>query len=269
MKRLRALPIEALDEAKIADAFVKTHSMAEVYRLEAIEKVFGSLAGMKPETLAALVQTMRTNLGSVWRVPKVQQDAKTKRTDKDIQAEILRGYATALAALDPAIEAHPDHWRLRLAHAAVVFDEATYQNTLVKGSDFTSKRDAAFAEFQHAADLYVKALPSLQAKDQSAQVYLQWFYASLGACDLEAVKFEYTESPKQVPLIRESLRAITGEAGQKHLTEFANALSTRMSAVQPELKHRYLGAGLQITGDHERAREARDLYNYYRDLSPR
>ncbi len=266
VKRLRALPIDGLDEAKIADAFVKTHSLAEVYRLEAIETVFGSLASMQPETLAALVQRMRTNLGSVWRVPKVQQDANTKRTDKDIQAEILRGYSTALDALEPALFAHPEHWGLRLAHAAVLFDEATYQNSLLKDSSFTAKRDAAFDEFQQAADLYARALPTLQTKDQTAQVYLQWFYASLGACDLEAVKFEYPEAPNQTPLIRDALRAITGEEGEKHLTEFANALSTRISAVQPELKHRYLGAGLQIAGDHERAREAKELYDYYRDI---
>ena len=266
VKRLRALPVGSLDEAKIADAFVKTHSLAEVYRLEAMETVFGPLEGMKPDTLASLVQTMRTNLGSVWRAPKVQQDAKTNRTDKDIQAELLRGYSTALDALEPALAAHPDHWGLRLAHSAVVFDQLTYENSLARGSDFMARRDQAFAGFQKAAELYAKALPSLEAKDQSAQPYLQWFYASLGACDLEAVKFEYPEAPKQHPLIREALAALPGEAGKKHLTDFANALTTRMSAVQPELKHRYLGAGLQIAGDHERAREARDLYNYYQDL---
>lgn len=266
VKRLRALPIESLEETKIADAFVKTHSLAEVYRLDDMQTVFGPLEGMKPDTLASLIQTMRTNLGSVWRAPQVQQDAKTKRTDKDIQAELFRGYSTALEALESALAAHPTHWGLRLAHSAVAFDQLTYENSLARGSDFMARREQAFAGFQQAAHLYAQALPTLEAKDQSSQVYFQWFYASLGACDLEAVKFEYPEAPKQIPLIREALAALPGEAAQKHLTEFANALSTRMSAVQPELKHRYLGAGLQITGDHERAREARELYDYYQDL---
>ena len=90
MKRLRALPVGSLNETTLADAFVKTHSQAEVYRLQAMETVFGPLEGMDPSTLASLMQTMRTNLGTVWRAPKVQQDAKTNRTDKDIQAEITR-----------------------------------------------------------------------------------------------------------------------------------------------------------------------------------
>ena len=40
-----------------------------------------------------MLQTMRTNLGTVWRSPKVQADAKTKRTDKQIQAEVKNGIA--------------------------------------------------------------------------------------------------------------------------------------------------------------------------------
>ena len=266
VKRLRALPVGSLNETMLAEAFVKTHSQAEVYRLQAMETVFGPLEGMDPSTLASLMQTMRTNLGTVWRAPKVQQDAKTNRTDKDIQAEILRGYTTALDALEPALAAHPDHWGLRLAHATVGFDQITYENSLQAASEFTARRDAVFLEFKTAAELYARALPTLEQKDQNAQVYLQWFYASLGASDLEAVKFEYPEAPKQVPLIREALLSLPGESGKKHLADFANALSTRMSAVQPELKHRYLGAGLQITGDHERARAARELFDYYNDL---
>ena len=47
---------------------------------------------------------------------------------------------------------------------------------------------------------------------------------------------------------------------------FANSLFTRMSSVNPAVKFRYVRSGLDIVGDHERAREARDVYEYYRDL---
>ncbi len=266
VKRLRALPIEPVEEAKIADAFVKTHSTAEVYKLEAIEKVFGGLGTMKADTLASLVQTMRQNLASVWRSPKVQQDAKTKRTDKEILAQVIRGYQVALEALEEGLQASPDHWGLQLAHAAVSFDSAVHETTYNPGSGFAPKRDAAFAEFQKAAKSYLAAVPTLKETEQTAQPLLQWFYASLGAVDLEAIKFEYADTPKQWPVLKEALFSLTGEAGRKLQTEFANALSTRMSAVQPELKHRYLGAGLQIVGDHERARDAKQLWDYYQDL---
>ena len=266
IKKLRALPIEPIDENLISAAFTKTHSQAEVYRIEDMEAVFGDLDKMKPETLSALVQSMRQNLASVWRAPKVQQDNKTKRSDKQIQAQVMQGYQDAQEALEPAMKAHPENWGLRLAKAAVVFDSLVYQGTLAPNAEFSKKRDAAFADFAAAAELYTKALPTLRTTEQTAQPFLMWFYASLGSSDLEAIKVEYPETPKQIPLIREALGRLTGEAGKKHLAEFANAVSTRMSAVQPELKHRYLGAGLQIVGDHERAREAKQLWDYYQDL---
>src|SRR5262249_24249506 len=110
--RLRKLPIGDLDEKLLARAFTTSHSQAEVYKTEAIEKVFGSLAGLKPETLAELIQQMRGNLASLWRAPAVQEQNKTKRKEKDIKAEVLRGYQVAQAVIDSGLKKHPDHWAL-------------------------------------------------------------------------------------------------------------------------------------------------------------
>ena len=52
VKRLSALPIGKLDESVLADAFVRTHSQAEVYRLEDIEQVFGETDKLEAATLA-------------------------------------------------------------------------------------------------------------------------------------------------------------------------------------------------------------------------
>ncbi len=58
--RLKKLPIgDDLDESLLANAFTASHSVAEVYRIEAIETVFGPMDDLKPETLAALAQKMR------------------------------------------------------------------------------------------------------------------------------------------------------------------------------------------------------------------
>ena len=65
-----------------------------------MEQAFGSVESMKPETLASLAQQMRQKLALVWRQPAVQKDAKTRRKQKDIEAEVVRGYrdATQLVA---------------------------------------------------------------------------------------------------------------------------------------------------------------------------
>ncbi len=266
VKKLRALNLGEMDEAKIAAAFMKTHSSAEVFRLENIEKVFGGLDQMKAQTLAAILGTMRQNLATVWRSPKEQQAKKTKRTDKEIIAEVQRGYKVTAAVVAKGEKRFPQDWKLRLAKASLMLDETNFRNLEDKESSFSKEREAAFAVFREAADLYAKALPTMELKDQSADVFLAWFYASLGAPDLEGVKPEQTPSPKQGALIRAALTSLPGEAAERHETLFANALSTRMTAAAPAVKHRYLSQGLPIAGTNERAREARALFDYYADL---
>ncbi|MBS0266393.1 MAG: hypothetical protein JSS02_30965, partial [Planctomycetes bacterium] len=93
--RIRKLPIKDLDESLLAKAFTTCHSTAEVYRLDALEKVFGAIDSLDPKTLAQIVQQMRSNLVGVWRMPAQQEQAKTQRKQKDIEREVLRGYHVA------------------------------------------------------------------------------------------------------------------------------------------------------------------------------
>src|SRR5205807_1089726 len=95
---------------ELAEEFTACHSTAEVYRLDAIEKVFGSFDILKPLTLAELIQQMRGNLIGVWRQPAEQEKNKTKRREKDIRAEVLRGYEVARAVIDRGLVKYPDHW---------------------------------------------------------------------------------------------------------------------------------------------------------------
>lgn len=264
--RLRAMKIGDLDEDRLAKAFMQTHSAAEVYRLEDIEHVFGSLEELKPETIASLVQTMRRNLATVWKQPQVQQQQKTKRKDKEIQAEIARGYEVANKVMGDAVEKHPESWQLQIAKAAVMFDQNNFEQELEKSSDFVTKKKLAFAEFVKGADLYRTSLPNVEEDKHTAEAYETWFYASLGACDLGALKHEQQADSQQQELIRKALEALPLEYRENHIGRFANSLSSRIGSVKPELKHRYLKAGLAIAGDHKQARQASQVFDYYKDL---
>jgi hypothetical protein len=264
--RLKQLDLGDPDEELLAKAFTSCHSTAEVYRMEAIEKVFGPLAKLKPRTLSGLAQKMRENLAGVWRQPGEQNDKKTNRKTKDIQAEVTRGYAVALEVVNRALKQFPDDWSLTLARAAVLHDELTFQQELAKSTSFAPKRNLAYAEFQKAADLYKAKVRELTDEEQSAKVFEQWFYASLGACDLGHITEEKQSDLKQPDLIRKALKALPGEAAERHLARFANTLFTRLSAVKPAVKFRYLQGGFAIVGDHEQAAEALKVYDYYKDL---
>lgn len=264
--RIRALPIKNLDESLFATAFTTCHSSAEVYRIDAIEKVFGPIASMDAKMLAQLAQQMRTNLTALWRMPAQQEQAKTQRKQKDIEAEVVRGYGVARTVLEGGVQKYPDDWRLALAQACLLLDEISYRNEIAPSSQFSELRLGAIDRFRHAADLYAQALPTLPDNEQAATVFEHWFYAGLGASDLAQIDHRSTADSRQPALIRDAILALPGEAAEKHRGFFANSLFTRMSALKPNVKYNYLKAGFEIAGDAKQAREARKVYDYYNDL---
>jgi hypothetical protein len=266
VERLRKLPVGNLDDKLLSQAFTACHSVAEVYRIEAIESVFGSLDALKPETLAALIQQMRGNLAGVWRQPAVQEKNKTRRREKDIREEILRGYEVARAVVDKALEKNVDNWSLVQARAALLLDEANFRQEIEPGPDFLPKRRGSLAEFQRAAELYAKGLSKLAEDVETSEPYESWMYASLGASDLGSIQEKHQADPRQPPLIKAAIDALPGEAAERHRKKFANNLFTRMSSLNPAVKQKYVEAGLTIVGDHPHAREISRLHDYYKDL---
>ena len=266
IKRLKSLPIGELDEKLLTKAFTACHSTAEVYRLDAIERVFGSFDSLKPLTLAELIQQMRGNLVGVWRQPAEQEKNKTKRREKDIRAEVLRGYDVARAVIDRGLVQYPDHWALVLARATIQHDENNYRQEIERSSEFAPRRQKAFAEFRRAAELYARAVPALEEADERTDVFDYWFCASVGACDPQHITEDTLTDPRQAEAIRGVLAKVAGEAGKRHTGRFANALFTRLSQIKPSVKFRYLKAGIGIVGDHQQAFEARKVFDYYKDV---
>ena len=263
---LKQLPVDELDESLLMRAFTVTHSVAEVYKIEDLEKVFGDISSLKASTLASLVQTMRRNLAGVWRQPQTQKTSETGRSDAELQAEIFRGYEVANEVLNRGLTRFPESWELHLARATMLFDENTYRYELTRDTQFSQRRTDAFEEFKGAEALYRQALPDLKQQDESDDPYTIWFYAALGASELAALRDFHQPAPAQIDLIRERIAALPGEAAERHIARFSNALATRMTQVKAELKHRYLQYGLQIAGDHEKAAQAAKQFEYYGDL---
>ncbi|MBK7644577.1 MAG: hypothetical protein IPJ19_16285 [Planctomycetes bacterium] len=263
--RLRKLPVE-LDEQLIVNAFTAAHSSAEVYRIETIERIFGSLKNIDPATLAGLVQQMRTNLVSIWRDPAAQKNAKTNRGQQDIQAEVLRGYELAHKTVDRALADHPQSWELVLADAALKHDENNYIFELKKDPEFATRRREALDLFAKAAQLYVAASPAIPKEKETTQVFETWFYATLGASDLNKIGAEQVLAQEEIPKIRAALLSFPPDSGGRYMDLFTSGLFTRMSSAAPAIKFRYVREGLAIVGDNKLAHEARQIFDYYNDL---
>ncbi|MFO0842538.1 MAG: hypothetical protein U0797_09105 [Gemmataceae bacterium] len=264
--RMKKLPVGEIDEELLAKAFTACHSSAEVYKAEAIERVFGPIGGLKPKVLSGLAQQMRENLAGVWKRPEEQKDKKTNRKTKDIQSEVKRGYAVALDTVETAMKKFPADWSLACARAAILHDEVNFQSEIAKSSDYTPRRLASYKEFERAAGLYAKAAKDLPEDEQTTKVYEQWMYASLGAVDLGQVNEEKVPDTTQPERIRKAILALPGELSKKHMEKFANQLFNRMSSVKPQVKYRYLKAGFDVVGDHKEAAEAKKVFDYYKDL---
>jgi hypothetical protein len=264
--KLRTLPLGELDEKQLVDAFTKCHSTAEVYKLEAIEKVFGALDKLKPATLAALTEQMRRNLLGVWRRPNVQEQAGTKRNQKDIEREVLAGYATANAVLERGLAQHAGHWALQTSYGAMQHDLNDFKQEVAKNSEFAANRVKALSTLADACVRYTAVVESLPEEERTVQPFETWFYAALGAAELGMVSENNVLVSGEPARVRAALDKLPGEHREKHLGWFANNLFTRMSAVRPNVKHRYLKAGFEIVGDHKQAFEAKKVFDYYKDL---
>lgn len=266
IERIRKMPIKDVDEQLLANAFTTCHSSAEVFRIEAVKDVFGDLKDLKPETIAAICQKMRVNLSSNWRDVRTQEAKQTNRREPEVQQEVLRGYAVARTLAEEALSTSPESWQLHLAKACLMYDENAYSQTVQKSSEFSDRRDLAFEQFKVASDNYEKAVVTLEEKDQSTDVYDYWFYAALGACDLGKITDKTVPDLRQYAKIRTAIESLPGSLAEAHMSKVANNMFTRMSPIKPEIKFRYLRGGFEIVGEHPRAWEARNLYDYYKDL---
>lgn len=265
LARLRK--VGPLDEKGVVSAFAASHSQAEVFRVADIEKVLGPPDLLKVDTLAELLQAMRERLARQWRAPAVQQQARTKRTDKDIAQEVNRGYELVLGLTERAVAKRPNEWRLWTVRGATYFDWAEYEyGKDVALAIYTEKRDQAFAMFEKAAKLYAGQVGTMNEKDQTPIVYQQWFNATLGASDLAFLTRQQKIDTNRIDHIRAAMLALPADAVERHAGLFGRALVDAITALPPELKPRYLKAGLRLAGDHESAEPARKLVAYYDGL---
>jgi len=117
-----------------------------------------------------------------------------------------------------------------------------------------------------SAELYLAAAPALPKEKETTQVFETWFYAALGASDLNKIDADKVLAQDEIPKIRASLLRFPPDSAERYMDMFTSGLFTRMSSASPAIKFRYVREGLAIVGDNKLAHEARQILGYYQDL---
>ncbi|QEG29028.1 hypothetical protein GobsT_38170 [Gemmata obscuriglobus] len=267
--RIKKLPGTPPDESLLIQAFMSCYTANAIYTRQALQGVFGPPQNLKPDSLARLTEQMRMSVTAL-RMQLTQQgqpgQAKSTRKPEDLQGDVLAGYAMTRSLLDDALVKQATNWRLALTRAVVMFDELDFQHDIQPKPDFTSRRTEIMAEFARIAGLYAA---QVDERDSSPNltVYEQWFSAALGASDLQGLTEAKLPDPRQPAKIRAAMQSLPGEAGERHVAEFAAALYPKLATVKPAMKPRFLKMGAEVVDNHPRLGPAKKLLNYYKDLS--
>ena len=264
---IRSLDLGESFHEELAEAFISCHSKAEVWRVEAIESVFGTTETLDSATLETLVGRMRINLAGLWPSPKLQQTYQTNRKDKELQEQILHGYSAASGILERALSKEPEApWRLESQLAALRFEESNYRSSIAPDHEHSMIKRVSLDGLAAAAEAYAATLPLEDPAEETTSVFETWFYAALGSPSLEALKSHHVATPEEYEKIKTVLESLPEESREHHLKSFATTLNIRLANVSPDLKLRFLEASEAVAGDHEALADASEVLAYYRDL---
>ncbi|MBK8002230.1 MAG: hypothetical protein IPK15_26960 [Verrucomicrobia bacterium] len=265
---LRELSPEPIDPTTVVQSFMNIHSGAEVYRLEDIQAIFGPAESMNRAELMSLITGMRSKLREQWRDPVAQQDAGTNRTENEAKDEVSRGYRTALELAKRGLKPETAEWKEFIVRGQLFFDASEYEfSRQIKLTDYISLRDEAFTSYKKASEIYAAKIPEMARGQWTMEPYQMWFFVMLGASDLSQLTRASARSDPGLKNIGDAMRALPDDAAEGHLQKFAEMLGNTLSQVPPNMKQRFLSAGLQVIGEnHPSAAAATEALGNYKEL---
>lgn len=250
----------------MVDGFKSASSPAEVYSSESLQFVFGDLDSLSTELSLAICQQMQLGLAGQWRNNEVQEQAGTKRTERELALELVRGYDLAAKLAESITVKSPQNLAASLVAGAIRFDQAEYLYGL--GSElpaYVALRDRAFEHIQAAAQIYSDQLG--QGKTEpNASVFLTWFQMALGASDLSGLTLQSNAQPGQLLQLGKAIRSLPTQVVDTHFGMFAKDVIQGLRQVPAEMKQRCLAGLVETIGEHPAADAAKSVLAYYQSL---
>ncbi|MBL9121512.1 MAG: hypothetical protein JNL80_16510 [Phycisphaerae bacterium] len=256
----------------VAMVFRACHGRTEAFTREGIERIFGSLARLAPETAASLSEQMRSGLSGDWRDRRAQQALGVKRTQSEVAAIIEAGYALAIELIDLALASDTSTWRYAVTKAGLTYDRVQFKQADEKKdfATYNQYRKEAFEAFAQTADRYAQLVAKGEQRDD-ATVYLAWFNAAVGSTELnyltrDDLLVEGSPQDDQIDLIRKAIDALPGDSATRHIGAFARAISDSLGRLEPDVKPRIVRHSLRIIREHPAGAALNRLNDLYQDL---
>jgi hypothetical protein len=268
VSRLAVATPEPLDPTAIVNAFVCCYSPTEIYAPSDLEIVLKDFKGDLSELYMSLTTVMRQRLVAQLVVySEAKQSGEFARTEKEMQADIIEGYGVLISLLESMRDAHSDEWQYDMGLGATLFDQAQFEEFIeAPEEECREKRDSAFTCILRAGDNYAKSVPDLQEQEYTHFVFVQWFNVVLGASDPALIRRGRAYSDDQLQKIRDKILTLEGDAAEKHMAAFGEALVTGMFQLKPEIKMMYLEAGMKVLGDHPSGKPIQKFIDTYMSL---
>jgi len=266
LSAFKSFGLASAEQAPLITAFSSSHSDAEVFAEDDVRAVFGPLESLPSAVATGLADSMRRRLGTIWRNTQVQQQMNTKRNDKQIAAEVLRGYDLAIMLANRAHAGDERSWRAALLNADLQFDVAEFlYGQKVDLATYSAMRERSFSAYAEAADRYLDELRTGKSQP-SGLVYFHWLSSALGASDLGFLTRQDQPDDDQVDRVIASIENLPQALRARHIGLFATEVATALQTIAPELKVRFLTHACRVIGDHPDGAQARKQLEYYTDL---
>lgn len=265
-----------LDQDRVVLAFDICHSKAEIYTLDHITTVFGSIEKLPPALVLSLFDRMRVKLALNWRELSIQRDAATRRTTADVLKLVNDGYREANDVGHAWLAAHADDWRMNCAAGSLLSDwaEFAYFEAVVAENDadrfavYLKRTAEALARFRAGSKAYAALAPKLKRSAYELLPYRAWFYGLLGLSHDSDVNLRKGVTKEGLQEIRKAMLELPKGAGEAHLELFSAMVAdnVQQNRIAPEMKFRYLSSAVQITGRRPTVYPAEEKVQYYNSL---
>ena len=269
-QKIKAMKIGDVSDKAIIFAFTSCYSDVEVFSKEDIESVLGKIDTIPLSRISLLASNIYSRLQQSWADEKLQLQFKTGRTAAELKKSISDGYTLLVTILDSRLKKDEDP-ALRQLLGDYYFGWATFEREqaitkkeLYRLSDFSSKINKAFSNYEQAVATYKKSAPSLQENAYSIAPYARWFdtliisyAASKGTnpTDVEAWG---------VDKIREEI--LSTHNPSKHMAMFTKHVTTRIASLEPLDKQAYVEAAFKIIQNDPSADSIKKQIEFYQEL---